>query len=206
VLRYEPDPLSYIKNALSPAEVKQVYILDEAKKSALAVVEESQLSLAIGKQGLNVRLANRLVDWNIDVKTEQQFREMDITLDSKREIEALFADDESDAEITNIAELPGLEPRLISFLEHNNIIRIEDYINLEPEQLLAIPGITQADVDAINSIMEEYIDIVEEEPEQEYVETFECPECGHEITSDMDTCPNCGVGLSFEVEEVIEEE
>lgn len=206
VLRYEPDPLSYIKNALSPAEVKQVYILDEAKKNALAVVEESQLSLAIGKQGLNVRLANRLVDWNIDVKTEQQFREMDITLDSKREIEALFADDESDAEITNIAELPGLEPRLISFLEHNNIIRIEDYINLEPEQLLAIPGITQADVDAINSIMEEYIDIVEEEPEQEYVETFECPECGHEITSDMDTCPNCGVGLSFEVEEVIEEE
>jgi N utilization substance protein A len=205
VLRYEPDPIAYIKNALSPAEVKQVYILDEAKKNALAVVEESQLSLAIGKQGLNVRLANRLVDWNIDVKTEEQFREMDISIENKREIEALFTDEEGEGEITNIAELPGLDERLISFLEQNNIIRIEDYINQDPETLLQIPGITQEDIDSINSIMEEYIDIVEEEPEEEYVETFECPECGHEITSDMDTCPNCGVGLSFEVEEVIEE-
>ncbi|MGM0431662.1 MAG: transcription termination factor NusA [Spirochaetota bacterium] len=207
VLKYDYDPVVYIKNALSPADVKQVYILDEPKKSALAVVEESQLSLAIGKQGLNVRLANRLVDWNIDVKTEQQFREMDISVDSKRELEALFSDDEGEGEITNIAELPGLDTRLISFLEQNNIILIEDYVNLDRETLLQIPGITKDDIDHINSIMEEYVDIVEEEEsEEEYLETYECPECGHEITTEMDTCPNCGVGLSFEVEEVIEEE
>ncbi len=207
VLRYEPNPIEYIKNALSPADVKSVYILDEAKRNALAVVDESQLSLAIGKQGLNVRLANRLVDWNIDVKTEEQFSEMDIALESKRELEALFTDDSEDGEITNIAELPGLEDRLISFLDQNNIVLIEDYINMSEEELLSIPGITEEDLESINSILNEYVDIVEEEAQdEEYVETFECPECGHEITSDMETCPNCGVGLSFEVEEVTEGE
>ncbi|MCF7940507.1 MAG: transcription termination factor NusA [Spirochaetia bacterium] len=204
VLRYDLDPVEYIKNALSPADVKNVYILDYGKKSALAVVDESQLSLAIGKQGLNVRLANRLVDWNIDVKTEEQFREMDVSVESKRELEALFIDDGEEGEITTISDLPGIEERIIAFLEQNNIVLIEDYINMSEEQVLSIPGITKEDVQSINAILSEYVDIVEEETAEEYVETFECPECGFEITADMETCPNCGVGLSFE-EEVIEE-
>ncbi|HCJ94289.1 MAG TPA: transcription termination/antitermination protein NusA, partial [Sphaerochaeta sp.] len=69
VLRYDPNPMEYIKNCLSPAEIKRVVILDENKRTAVAVVEDSQLSLAIGKQGINVRLANKLADWIIDVKT-----------------------------------------------------------------------------------------------------------------------------------------
>ncbi len=73
ILKYDADPCEFIKNALSPAEVTGVVILDEEKRQALAVVSESQFSLAIGKQGLNVRLADRLVDWNIDVKTEDQY-------------------------------------------------------------------------------------------------------------------------------------
>ena len=70
ILKYDADPREFIKNALSPAEVTGVIILDENKRQALAIVPESQFSLALGKQGFNVRLANRLVDWNIDVKTE----------------------------------------------------------------------------------------------------------------------------------------
>ncbi|HOS35407.1 MAG TPA: transcription termination factor NusA, partial [Treponemataceae bacterium] len=73
VLKYDEDPRVFIRNALSPAEVNDVVILDEEKRTALAVVSEQQFSLAIGKQGLNVRLANRLADWSIDVKTDEQF-------------------------------------------------------------------------------------------------------------------------------------
>ena len=73
ILKYDEDPRLFIKNALSPAEVNEVVIVDETKRSALAIVSEPQFSLAIGKQGLNVRLANRLVDWSIDVKTNEQF-------------------------------------------------------------------------------------------------------------------------------------
>ena len=68
VLRYDPNPIEYIKNCLSPAEVKRVVILDEAKRTAVAVVDDSQLSLH-RKAGYQRRLANKLADWIIDVKT-----------------------------------------------------------------------------------------------------------------------------------------
>ncbi|MDR0475205.1 MAG: transcription termination factor NusA, partial [Treponema sp.] len=105
ILKYDPDPRRFIKNALSPAEVRDVIILDEGKHQALAVVSESLLSLAIGKQGLNVRLANRLADWNIDVKTDAQFAEMDIAAESRRAVSELFGESEGE-EISRISELP----------------------------------------------------------------------------------------------------
>ncbi|MBL7006763.1 MAG: transcription termination/antitermination protein NusA [Spirochaetia bacterium] len=207
VLKYETDPTLFIKNALSPAEVKQVYILDEAKRSALAVVSENQLSLAIGKQGLNVRLANRLADWNIDVKTEEQFLEMDIAHESRRDLDALFTD-EPDDEIINIDDIPGVDERIVSILEENEIVRIEDYINMSDADLSLLPGLSENDIKTINEVINEYVDIVEEEAEEseeEYEETFECPECGYSLTDDMTSCPNCGVGLSFEEDNVEEE-
>ncbi len=206
VLKYETDPTLFIKNALSPAEVRQVYILDEAKRSALAVVSENQLSLAIGKQGLNVRLANRLADWNIDVKTEEQFLEMDIAQESRRGLDALFSDEPED-EIINIDDIPGVDERIISILEENEIVRIDDYINMSDSDLSALPGLSESDIKTINEVINEYVDIVEEEAEseEEYEETFECPECRHALTDDMTSCPNCGVGLSFEEESVEEE-
>lgn len=208
VLKYESDPTIFIRNALSPAEVKQVYLLDEAKHSALAIVSENQLSLAIGKQGLNVRLANRLADWNVDVKTEEQFLQMDIAVDSKRELEALFSDEEPAEEINTISDLPNLDDRVVNILEGQNVVSIEDFINMSDEALESIPGITKNDIEKINDIMNEYVDIVEEPVgEDDFVETFECPECGHQITIDMTSCPNCGVGLSFEDdEEFVDEE
>ncbi|HUI70994.1 MAG TPA: transcription termination factor NusA [Spirochaetia bacterium] len=247
ILRYSLDSRSFIKNALSPAEVNQVVILDEAKKLALAIVPDAQFSLAIGKQGLNVRLANRLTDWNIDVKTETQFAEMDISAEAKRAVSALFG--ETEEEIQKISELPGIPQRLVEILEKDNIADIESLVALTPEQLAALEGITAEDIQTIHRIIEENVEIVEEEqapateeeeipaeeedeqveaqaaapspaeaPEMEgqeeaaaeqasepivetvEEETYECPECGTPITPDMATCPNCGVGLTFEDE------
>jgi len=123
VLRYDPDPRMFIKNALLPAEVKQVIVVDEAKKSALAIVGDNQFSLAIGKQGLNVRLANRLVDWNIDVKTEQQFAEMDLSAETKRAVSALFGDTEEE-EIVKISELPDIPENIVEILKNNKIEKV----------------------------------------------------------------------------------
>ncbi len=209
ILKFDNNPRDFIKNALSPAEVETVVILDEPKRQALAVVEENQLSLAIGKQGLNVRLANRLVDWNIDVKTMAQFDEMDIAAESKKAMDALFMDIEEE-EITAIAELPDIPEKIVEVLKENEIELIEDLINLTEEDLNKIEALSQEDIVTINSIISENVDIIEEEEENgeeeefydsEEDESYECPECGHEITIDMATCPNCGVGLSFEVAE-----
>jgi N utilization substance protein A len=223
ILKYDPDPRRFIKNAHSPAEVRDVIILDEGKHQALAVVAESQLSLAIGKQGLNVRLANRLVDWNIDVKTDAQFAEMDIAAESRRAVSKLFGDSDTYGEaISRISELPGVDPQTASALLDNNIDFIEDFLALPEEELAGFSTISASQIDTLRKLIEEYVEIVEEEepPAQEETgtaeekeggeegsgeeaetEEYECPECGAKITVDMTSCPNCGIGLSFEYEE-----
>ncbi|GHV89186.1 transcription termination/antitermination protein NusA [Spirochaetia bacterium] len=230
ILKYDPDPRRFIKNALSPAEVREVVILDEAKHQALAVVSEGQLSLAIGKQGLNVRLANRLVDWNIDVKTDTQFGEMDISAESRRAVSELFGD--YGDEISRVSELPGVDEAVSAALLENGIEFIEDFLALAEDQVAALTTVTAEQLDILRKLIEEYVEIVEEGAEtgqEEFtedtveeeggdaeeaaqdadessaesadMEEYECPECGAKITLDMTTCPNCGIGLSFEYEE-----
>ena len=224
VLKYENDPMLFIKNALSPADVQDVYILDPARRQALAIVPEPHLSLAIGKQGMNIRLANRLADWNIDVKTESQFSEMEISREANRMASDLFSGIKpTGKEITHVKELPGMSERLLSILKEYGIELIESLVGLSNDSLKNLTGITDDDVEQIQKILEDNIEIVEtdevetsgqddvennsdEIDEEEEIETFECPECQQEITIDMQTCPHCGVGLSFEVEEVEEVE
>ncbi len=162
VLKYDPDPRTFIRNALLPAEVEQVVVLDEAKKSALAVVQDNQFSLAIGKQGLNVRLANRLVDWNIDVKTVQQFSEMDLSAETKRALSALFGDLEPAEEISRISELPGLNERLVDILKANGIEYIESLISMSEKEIAGLSGVSPDDAQTIAKAIAENIEVVEE--------------------------------------------
>lgn len=166
ILKYDVDTRSFIKNALSPAEVSSVVILDETKRRALAIVPETQLSLAIGKQGLNVRLANRLADWNIDVKTEDQFAEMDIAADTKRAVSALFGDVEEE-EITRLAELPEIPPRIVDILERRGIELIETLVGMSDEDLRDIDELSSEDVSMLNRIIAESVEIIEDEVEEE---------------------------------------
>jgi len=220
ILKYDTDPRVFIRNALSPAEVSQVIILDEGKRQALAVVPDNQLSLAIGKQGMNVRLANRLVDWTIDVKTESQFAEMDISAETKKAVSALFGEigeSMEEEEISFISELPNIPEPIVEKLKAHNVELIEDLIELSNEELLKM-GLSSEEIHTLRSILAETIEIVQEEtpkpmevdkPQAETTtgeETYECPECGASITMDMTTCPNCGVGLSFEIEEEEQQE
>ena len=204
ILKYEVDPKRFISNALSPAEVKDVYILDEAKHLALAVVADSQLSVAIGKQGLNVRLANRLCDWSIDVKTEEQFLQMDRSTDLRRAVSELFGEVEEPA---RIAELPGVEAEWSTALEAAGIVTIEDFIAQSKEALAAVEGLSGGAVEKIQLIVDENVEVVEDSREEaaeavpEAGDVYECPDCSTRVTPEMTHCPNCGVELSFEYED-----
>lgn len=221
VLKYDKDPRVFIANALSPAEVSAVIILDETKRSALAVVNESQFSLAIGKQGLNVRLANRLVDWSIDVKTEDQCEEIEkITAESRKAAESLFNDaSQEEPDIENIADLPGVDIHVAELLKAAGIERIEDYLDaVDSGKIALVDGVSAEDNDKLQKIIDSVCEIIDEPAESENAEAaqgsagsdaaedeeqieFECPECGARVTEDMTVCPNCGVELSFEYEE-----
>ncbi|MBE5933124.1 MAG: transcription termination/antitermination protein NusA [Lachnospiraceae bacterium] len=76
IINWHEDPAVYIKNALSPSDVISVTINLEDKKDAVVVVPDDQLSLAIGKEGQNVRLAHLLTNYNIDIKSESQAKEL----------------------------------------------------------------------------------------------------------------------------------
>jgi N utilization substance protein A len=182
------------------------------------------LSLAIGKQGLNVRLANRLVDWNIDVKTETQFAEMDIAAESRRAVLEIFGDSDSYAdEISRISELPGVDSQVAQVLLDNGVDFIEDFLALSQEELES-KGLSQTQLEELRKLIDEYVEIVEDEEDSEAAddedsenwqqegeedsdsaaadtEEYECPECSAKITVEMTTCPNCGIGLSFEYED-----
>jgi N utilization substance protein A len=183
-----------------------------------------------------VRLANRLVDWNIDVRTDSQFREMGLDSTAKRAMSRLFGDVEEE-EISRVAELPGIDQRIVDLLRRHNVDLIETLVALTSEQLVAIEGLTPTDIETIQRIIDENIEIVEDETtgeeeaaappvegeqasesplpaavveeaaptaaevpeEEEEEETYECPECGTQVTPDMTNCPNCNVGLSFDV-------
>ncbi len=222
ILRYDPNPVNYIMNALSPAQVTDVVIVDKNIYHAVAIVDESQLSLAIGKQGLNVRLANKLVDWMIDVKTSEQFEEMDIAKEARSRAEAIFQTDDEylyeieeeqtfapefpeeaveegyiDEDEIALTEIP-LAAELVEKLHFYDIYSVEEFISYTEEELAALENLSAEDIIAINDVINENVEIIEDEEDGET--HYICPNCGGSITEDMTVCPSCGTGLAFEVE------
>ncbi len=106
IVEFSDDPVAFVTNALSPAKVQRVSIVDDREKVMEVIVEDKQLSLAIGKKGQNVRLGAKLTGWRIDIKSEEEKR---------REIEAQFeglaigVPAEESAETTADAESPAAE-------------------------------------------------------------------------------------------------
>ena len=219
VLKWDPDPAIFIKNALSPAQVERVLITDADKKQALAIVEDSQFSLAIGRQGQNVRLANRLCDWNIDVKTIEQAEELDLSsFNTVQNARNLFNDEEAE-EISKISELPGIDAEVAELLKNAGIEEFQDFVEAYDNGSINVEGVSQEALDKINQLISENVEFVEEEepeaqteeaaaepqaeeeaaPAEEEEEYF-CPECGAKITLDMTHCPKCGVEFEFEEE------
>ena len=129
IVRYSEDPVEYIVNALSPARILSVDILaetDEAKE-ALVVVPNDQLSLAIGREGQNVRLAHKLTGWKIDIKSEAQMEaiEQDLYKESLENGE-LDGDDDSDDEISQEIEEEMNESYVVDEAEIENNGEIEE--------------------------------------------------------------------------------
>ncbi|MDD3980733.1 MAG: transcription termination factor NusA, partial [Spirochaetales bacterium] len=185
-IKYDVDPRQFIKNALSPAEVKTVHILDEAKHSALAIVADKELSIAIGKMGQNVKLANRLCDWSIDVKTEEQYLQDGRNIELKRAADSLFQDAEETVEAAEeesvlLSDLPGMKSEWLKAFEVANISLVEDFLASEDTELASLAGLPLEDIDTIKAIIEENIEIVQEETEEildSEDEEYTFPDCG----------------------------
>jgi N utilization substance protein A len=146
IIQWNEDVVSFATNAISPAKVSRVAILDSTEKIMEMVVEDSQLSLAIGKKGQNVRLASKLIGWRIDIKSEEEKR---------AEIESQI-NQMQESVPTPIENMPGLTASLVQKLATSGITTIEQLADLAPEDLENIPGIGSKTVEKIKDILSEY--------------------------------------------------
>jgi transcription termination/antitermination protein NusA len=150
IIPYNEDILLFAQKGLSPAKVTRVQVVDVEEKRLEVIVEDTQLSLAIGKKGQNVRLASKLIGWNIDIKSEEEKR---------RDIEAQM--EEMTIATTSLSELSGVGPKTIEKLEAHGITSIEKLADMTPEQLLEIPGIGDKMVEKIRVSVEQYFQALE---------------------------------------------
>ena len=203
VLKWTIDARMFIKNALIPAEILDVIITDEPNKKAVAIVDDNQLSFAIGRKGANIKLANTLTDWDIDVMKKDDAIAQGVLTDTRQAAEDLFRSEENEI---NDLELPT---HIKDLLFANKIFTYEQLVELSSvEDIMALEGFDEESAEYLHNFIDETFEVQEyEEDEQEEEEDYyECPECGARITEDQTKCPNCGCEISFEYEEDDEEE
>src|SRR5712692_9078919 len=150
IIPFNEDTVTFAQKALSPAKVTRVQIVDPETRHLEVIVEDTQLSLAIGKKGQNVRLASKLIGWSIDIKSEEEKRQ---------EIEAQMA--ALSAPGTPLSELKGVGPKTIEKIETHGISSIEKLADMTPEQLMEIPGIGEKMVEKIQQSVRSYFEGLE---------------------------------------------
>jgi N utilization substance protein A len=147
IIEYSDDPVVFATHALSPAKVSRISIVDPLEKHMEVIVDDSQLSLAIGKKGQNVRLAAKLLGWKIDIKSEEEKRQ-----EVESQMAALVA---PGAPVSVLIDY-GLAENLVERLLETGIGTIEKLGGMTPEELEAIQGIGPDMVEKIQESVNAY--------------------------------------------------
>ncbi len=146
IIEFHEDAVTFAEKALQPAKVSRVTVIDSSEKHLEVVVDDSQLSLAIGKKGQNVRLAAKLLGWKIDIKSEEEKRQ-----EVEQQMAAL-----SPQVSTPLESVPGLGDGLVEKLGAAGVTTVEALADMTPEQLEAIEGIGPKTVEKISLAVNNY--------------------------------------------------
>src|SRR5580765_1063769 len=147
IIEYSDDSVVFATHALSPAKISRVSIIDPLGKHMEVIVDDSQLSLAIGKKGQNVRLAAKLLGWRIDIKSEEEKRQ---------EVESAMAALVAPGAPVSVLVDYGLGDKLAEKLVESGIATVEKLGSMTPEQLEEIPGIEENLVEKIQLAVNAY--------------------------------------------------
>jgi N utilization substance protein A len=146
IIEYHEDAVTFAEKALQPAKVSRVTIVDATDKHLEVVVDDTQLSLAIGKKGQNVRLAAKLLGWKIDIKSEEEKRQ-----EVEQQMSALVTQT-----VTPLELVTGLGEGLVEKLKAAGVNTVESLADMTPEQLEAIEGIGPKTVEKISIAVNNY--------------------------------------------------
>jgi N utilization substance protein A len=153
IIEYHEDPATFAEKALQPAKVSRVTVLDTGDKHLEVVVDDSQLSLAIGKKGQNVRLAAKLLGWKIDIKSEEEKRQ-----EVEQQMTSLVGGGEAATPLDRVVDLGEA---LIAKLNEAGITTVEALADMTPEQLEELPGIGPKTVEKIFVAVNNYFSSLE---------------------------------------------
>jgi transcription termination/antitermination protein NusA len=146
IIEYSDEITTFAEKALQPAKVSRVSISDLGEKQLEVIVDDTQLSLAIGKKGQNVRLAAKLLGWKIDIKSEEEKRQ-----EVEQQMQALTG-----APSTPIEQVTELGDTIIQKLVAAGITTVESLADMTPEQLEEIPGIGEKTLEKISVAVRHY--------------------------------------------------
>jgi N utilization substance protein A len=149
IVPWSADPERFAKLALAPARVARVFS-DPEGKTIQAVVDEDQLSLAIGRNGQNVRLASELTGWKIDIYSSREWLER-----SEGPVFAPLPEVKDVAADVKLSEIEGLPTATVAVLEEAGYRTLNDIIDLERDDFLRLPGIAPEEADRIMTILNE---------------------------------------------------
>jgi N utilization substance protein A len=148
VVRYSDDPEVLIPNALQPAEVEQVLLCDMIGR-AIVLVQEDQLSLAIGRRGQNVRLASKLCGWDIEIMTGGELEE------------------QIERAVGGFSQLPGMTEEISQSLVEQGYLSYDDLSVIEPDAFQEMSGLSMENIDQIVEIAEQRAEEAEEAAAEE---------------------------------------
>ena len=144
IVRWSENVEEFVKAALSPAEISSVKILNEEERKMEVSVEDEQLSLAIGKNGQNVRLASKLTGWSIDIRSKKEL--------VKEKLEASMAEEaptSSETAKDDLESIDGVGPKTAEALRAAGYQTLEDLKKATPEALTAVKGIGKKTLEKI---------------------------------------------------------
>ncbi len=147
IIEFSDDPVIFATHALSPAKISRVTVLDAMGHHMEVIVDDSQLSLAIGKKGQNVRLAAKLLGWRVDIKSEEEKRQ-----EVESQMSALVV---PGAPVSVLTE-NGMPEAAIDALVNAGITTVEHLGGMTPEQLQEVPGIEPEMVETIQAAVVSY--------------------------------------------------
>ena len=178
IIEYSDEITTFAEKALQPAKVSRVSIADLTDKQLEVIVDDTQLSLAIGKKGQNVRLAAKLLGWKIDIKSEEEKRQ-----EVEQQMQALTG-----GPATPIEQVSELGDGIIQKLVSAGITTVESLADMTPEQLEEIPGIGEKTLERISVAVRHYFGHFEEGEEGHVPETAEGAEAAEgEETGELET-------------------
>jgi len=164
IIEYHEDPVTFAEKALQPAKVSKVTVVDAADKHLEVVVDDTQLSLAIGKKGQNVRLAAKLLGWKIDIKSEEEKRQ-----EVEQQMSQMIVPTS-----TPLENVPDLGEGIVEKLGAAGITTVEALADMTPEQLEDIEGIGPKTVEKISLAVNNYFASLEgvaaEAPQESAIE------------------------------------